>query len=145
MTTSRTTFRLSNPSGVEKLPIGTLSYIRSHTKAKVLTTILEELERSGVSQTELAKRIDKDEAQVSRFLGSPSNSTLDTVSDFLYGIAGAVIKDIVLEYPNKELVKQPEPPQTNTASTADEGDQIARQQITSTSSSEGAQVEELAL
>lgn len=89
MSTSRTTTGLSKPTGNEKISLGTLSYFRTRNKGRVYNLVMEEFLKSGISQTALGKRLDMDAGQLSRYLNSPGNWTIDTLSDFLFAIAGA--------------------------------------------------------
>ena len=56
---------------------------RNRVFAKVIAFINEQAEKEQITQRELAVRLGKDPAQVSRWLRHPSNLTLDTISDLL--------------------------------------------------------------
>jgi hypothetical protein len=90
---------LSSPQGNERIPAGTLGYMRAEVKSVFFDCVLGEFEKSNISQKDLADRIGKGEAQISRYLGSPGNWTLDTVAELLFGISGATVKGILLDYP----------------------------------------------
>jgi hypothetical protein len=89
VTTSPTNFSLSKPAGRTPIDIGTLSYFRQRNKGRVYDLVIEEFERSGITQADLAVRLGKGADQISRWLGSPGNWTLDTESDLLFAISGA--------------------------------------------------------
>jgi transcriptional regulator with XRE-family HTH domain len=54
--------------------------------AKLISFIAEEGERAGVTKKDIANRLEKDPAQITRWLSSPSNLTLDTISDLLFAL-----------------------------------------------------------
>jgi len=57
----------------------------------VFSLVHAELERSGLNQAKLARRLGISESWVSRLLGAPGNWMHDTVSDLLYAISGSEI------------------------------------------------------
>ncbi len=86
MTTSQTAF-LSEILGDEKIPAAKLAYFRrrlsNHVYAAVVNEFLK-LEKAGlINRAELAKRIGRRPEQVTRWLGSSGNWTIETVSDLL--------------------------------------------------------------
>jgi hypothetical protein len=90
MNTSRRTTSLSKPHGAEKIPVGTLGYVRSRNKHNAYALVIEEFQRSGLSQADLARRLGKGTDVVCRWLGAPGNWTLDTLSDLMFAISGAM-------------------------------------------------------
>lgn len=54
----------------------------------ILRKFLEQREKRGLSQAQLARRLCYDPGRLNRLLGAPGNWTLGTVSDLLVGIAG---------------------------------------------------------
>lgn len=80
---------LCNPAGHGKVPNSTLSYFRSRNRHRLYSLIIKEFKRSGLSQADLARRLGKGPDIVCRWLASPSNWRLDTVSDLLFAISGA--------------------------------------------------------
>lgn len=110
MNTSPQTSILSNPSGDEPIPIGTLAYFQGRNRSRIYEAVLREFLQSGISQATLARRIGKRAEQVNRLLGAPGNWTLDTVSDLLFAISGAE-PVYGVQYPLKEPARnyrQPE-------------------------------------
>jgi hypothetical protein len=69
-------------------------------RRQVHSLILSTLKRSRISQATLARRLNKGEDQISRVLRNPSNLELDTISAYLFGIAGASIR-VSLEMPRE--------------------------------------------
>lgn len=84
-----TTATLSEPTGSARIPLSTLGYIRARSKLRAYNLVLTELEKFGVSQADLARRLGKNPAQICRSLAGPGNWTLDTLSDLLFAISGA--------------------------------------------------------
>jgi hypothetical protein len=90
-------------SNVAILPEGTRAYFQDRLRTRLYDLVIRELEAfkaRGMTQAQLAVRIGKRAEQVSRWLSSPGNLTLDTVSDLLLGISGAEL-GMVLEHPTK--------------------------------------------
>jgi len=87
MRISRTT--LSEPKGADRVSEGTLGYFRSRNKHRAYSLVIQEFKRSGLTQADLARRLGKGTDIVCRWLGSPGNWTLDTMSDLLFAISGA--------------------------------------------------------
>jgi hypothetical protein len=88
MPTSQTT-TLSKPTDDERVPIGTLAYFQARNRARLYETVINEFERSNISQATLARRLGKRPEVVSRFLAAPGNWEIDSVSDYLFAMSGA--------------------------------------------------------
>jgi transcriptional regulator with XRE-family HTH domain len=87
MSTSLTT-SLFKPIDTNKVPQGTLAYFRARLKHRIFSLIIKEFKKSGLSQADLARRLDKEPAQLSRLFSGPGNLTIETVSDILFAING---------------------------------------------------------
>lgn len=105
--TISTTSDLYNPRDGERVPSTTLTYLRTRNKMKLFNLVVEEFERSGISQAELAARLGKGPDRISRLLGAPGNWEADTISDLLFAISGAVLK-YELSYPLKMPRQHPQ-------------------------------------
>lgn len=74
----------------EQLSIGMLAYFRGRLSNRIHELVLSEFlnqERAGkVTRAELARRVRRKPEQLSRWLGTPGNWTLDTLSDLLLGM-----------------------------------------------------------
>jgi hypothetical protein len=83
---SQTSF-LSDVLGAGPVPVGKLVYFRGRLSNALHETVLRrllEVEKDlGFSRAELGRRIGRKPEQVTRWLGSPGNWTLETVSDLL--------------------------------------------------------------
>lgn len=89
---------LSKPSGANPIPIGTFGYLRSRNKHRLYSFVVSEFQKSGLSQADLARRLGKKPDVVCRWLASPGNWQIDTVSDLLFACSGAV-PSYGLEFP----------------------------------------------
>ena len=89
MTTSKNGIGLSNPTGSDRIPVGTLGYFQARNKRNAYDLVLEEFEASGLSQADLARRLGKGTDVICRWLSGPGNWTLDTLSDLLFAISGS--------------------------------------------------------
>ncbi|MFZ0694960.1 MAG: hypothetical protein WAN51_12585 [Alphaproteobacteria bacterium] len=90
MTTSLATSTLSKPVPGDQIPLGTLGYFRALNRSAAYELVVVEFQTSGITQAELARRLGKGTDVVCRTLGAPGNWGLDTVSDYLFAIFGAV-------------------------------------------------------
>lgn len=95
------TTTLSPPKSDEKVPNSTLSYFRSRNRHRLYSLVIKEFKKSGLSQAALARRLGKKPDIVCRWLSSPSNWQIDTISDLLFAISGAEA-DYSIKYPLHE-------------------------------------------
>lgn len=89
---------LSKPQGTEKVPAPAFAYMRSRNRQRLYSLIIDEFEKSQLSQADLSKRLGKGPDQVCRWLSAPGNLQLDTVSDLLFAMNGGEI-EYSLGYP----------------------------------------------
>jgi hypothetical protein len=92
---------LSSPRQGERVPPGTLTYFEVINRQVLWELITDEFEKSGISQAELARRLNWDPARVCTILGAPANYTADTVSAVLFAISGGQPKYLTY-YPLSE-------------------------------------------
>ena len=90
MTTSQRDVGLSNPRGAERIAPGVLGYFQARNKHNAYDLVMDEFASSSLSQADLARRLGKGPDLVSRLLSGPGNWTLDTLSDLMFAISGAV-------------------------------------------------------
>ena len=92
MTTSRNPFLSEILSG-QFIPSGKRAYFQERLRNRIYSLILEEFvhksEVENLTQKTLANRIGKGPDQINRWLSSPGNWTIDTISDLLLGISGS--------------------------------------------------------
>jgi len=82
---------LSKPTGREKIPEGTLAYLKTRNRLKAFSYIWGELEKSGLSKAELADRLGKGTDRIAHLLGAPGNWTLDTLTELAFAICAATV------------------------------------------------------
>jgi transcriptional regulator with XRE-family HTH domain len=63
-----------------------LTYEQERLFSQAIETIAGLLESQGVSQRELAARIERDQAQISRLLGGADNTSLKSIARLAYGL-----------------------------------------------------------
>lgn len=88
MTLSQTPF-LSEIEAGRPIPLGKLAYLRERTRNVLYDFIVTKFIKAseqGLSQAELARRIGKKPEVINRWLSSPGNWRIDTISDLLVGI-----------------------------------------------------------
>jgi hypothetical protein len=83
---------LSDPIPGERVSPDTFHYWRARAKREAYDLVLTEFKKSGITKTELARRLGKNLPEVSRMLGGPANWTIATVSDLLFAICGGLPK-----------------------------------------------------
>lgn len=73
------------------IPTRTLVYFRRRLRHELhelaLRVFSHQSKTMGLTRKSMADRLEKDPAQISRWLGAPGNWTLDTFSDLLVGMA----------------------------------------------------------
>jgi hypothetical protein len=107
MTTSHNQFVLSEISGEQPIPLKTRQYFRRLLQDRIheliLEAFIEQENRDRLTQKQLAKRLEKGEDQISRWLHTASNLEIDTIADLLLGMA--VRLDELSVTPIADLVK----------------------------------------
>jgi transcriptional regulator with XRE-family HTH domain len=68
------------------IPAPTLEEFLARLKHRIHSMILDAFKKSGLSQKELAERLDWDEGRISRCLGNSGNYTLKTINALLLAI-----------------------------------------------------------
>lgn len=81
---------MDDTSKTSPVPERDIHYYRQRYKNRVFEHLVsffaEEAQRRGISKRDLAERLRKDPAQITRWLSSPTNLTLDTISDLLLAL-----------------------------------------------------------
>jgi transcriptional regulator with XRE-family HTH domain len=89
------TITLSEPTGSDKVPLGTLAYFRARLKQRIYSLVIKEFKKSAISQADLARRLGMDPARLSRLMSGPGNLTFETTSDLLFGISAAELNPAI--------------------------------------------------
>lgn len=111
MTTSQER-RLSEVRSKEPLSVRTIAYYRKRLRNRLHQIVLGKFMERGMKQADIKRRIDKDPAQITKWLRAPGNWTIDTVSDLLIAMGCELeisIRDIGQE--QEYVVSIPPPPQ----------------------------------
>jgi hypothetical protein len=77
-----------------EIPVPTRAYFQQRFRNRIFKFILEKFataQQDGLTQAILARRIGRSPEVVNRWLGMPSNLTVDSISDLVLGIAGEEI------------------------------------------------------
>jgi hypothetical protein len=90
---------MASTSGLKKPRARDVAYYRqrqkNHVAAALLEFFIEEAERINVTRKDWAEAAGKDPAQLTRWLTSPSNFELDTLSDLLLALGAEMEHRIV--------------------------------------------------
>jgi len=90
VTTSATPSFLTEILEGKVIPARKLAYFRTQLRYALHDVVLQEFLRQEdkveINQADLARRIGRKPAQISRLLGAPGNWTINTVSDLLLGM-----------------------------------------------------------
>ncbi len=92
MTSSPTPFLFELEAGHigPEIPASKRAYFQQRLRNKVFNFLIDKFvtaQRGGLTKASLARRIGKTPDLINRWLGAPSNLTIDSVSDLLLGIA----------------------------------------------------------
>ena len=79
-----------DPTGSAKLSRATLDYVRACHRQQAYDLVMQELQRTGTTQAELASRLGKPRDIIAGLLSGPQDWDLDIISDLLFAISGAV-------------------------------------------------------
>lgn len=90
-TTSQTSF-LDRPTGDEKISERALGYVTETAREEMFDMIATACVEAGVMRSQIAKRLGKDPALVTRQLSAPGNWTIDTISEYLFAINGRLVR-----------------------------------------------------
>jgi hypothetical protein len=99
MTTSQTGF-LSEILAGGKVSEATLAYFRERLRNRIHQFILRQFQarqERGLTQADVARVLGRRPEQINRWLGTPGNWTLDTISDLMLAISKAELE--FSEYP----------------------------------------------
>jgi len=98
-----------NISRVEPISAREIFYFRQRQKNKVFQSVLEYFvslaEKGQITKKELAEKLGKDPAQITRWFNAPGNWTLDTISDLLLAM-GAEMKHEVMSLEDGQIYRK---------------------------------------
>jgi hypothetical protein len=119
MPTSQTQFfsELAVGHSGPPIPEAKRSYFQARLRNRLFNFILGKFvseQSKGLTKAILARRIGKPPEVINRWLGAPSNLTLDTVSDLLIGICGEelspqsepILNQFPRNYPHSDWITQ---------------------------------------
>ena len=85
-------------------------YYRKRHKNRVFAALAsffaEEAERTGVSKKDIAARLGRDPASITRWLSNPSNLTLDTISDLLLALDAEAEPPEIVRFENRGRISK---------------------------------------
>jgi hypothetical protein len=103
---------MENISKLEEVKDRDLFYYRQRAKNRVFEAITaffaDEAERRGITKRDIAESLHRDPAQITRWLTSPSNLTLDTISDLLLSL-GAEMDYVVAKFAERSQPNEMHP------------------------------------
>src|SRR5262249_1617482 len=88
----------SKSNALREISKGDMAYACARYQHQVHNLLVRIIKESGISQKELARITDIDEATISRLLSRPRNMEGNTLSKLVYGASGATIT-LALAYP----------------------------------------------
>lgn len=98
---------MANSSRLSPVSDREIFYYRQRSKNRLFEALVEffeeEADRRGVSKKDIAERLRRDPAQITRWLTTPSNLTLDTISDLLLSM------DAEMDYSVVRFADRPSP------------------------------------
>ena len=108
-------FTLFKPIGDEPIAPALLSYVGRKLKNDFYHQVMEAFIKSGISQSDLARKLGTDKGQLSRQLSAPGNWTIDTVAKLLFAINGHVFVPSTLDVDDGTPVNLTQPVWLNTS------------------------------
>jgi len=103
MNTFHETSLLAEPSGDERIDERALGYVTQTARDDVFDMVANACVEAGVTRANIARRLGKDPAQVSRLLNSPGNWTIDTIAELLFAIDGSFLRP-ARHWPQREAL-----------------------------------------
>lgn len=81
---------MANTSKTEPKRLRDIHYFRQRFRnrifGKIASFFAEEAKRTGITKREIATKLGRDPAQITRWLSQPSNLTIETISDLLLAL-----------------------------------------------------------
>ncbi|AGB73743.1 hypothetical protein RHSP_79501 [Rhizobium freirei PRF 81] len=92
LNTSHETSLLAEPSSDDRISDRTLGYVTQTARDDVFDMVANACVEAGITRANIARRLGKDPAQVSRLLNTPGNWTIDTIAELLFAIDGSFLR-----------------------------------------------------
>jgi hypothetical protein len=74
---------------------------RNRVFSKIVSFVNEVAQKEQITQKDMAERMGKDPAQLSRLFSHPSNLTLDTISDILLAVDAEAEPPVITQFKDK--------------------------------------------
>ncbi|MGB3583234.1 MAG: helix-turn-helix transcriptional regulator [Roseiarcus sp.] len=101
---------LAEPTGDDRVATSDIAYFTARNRRKIYSAVIKEFKSSGITQTQLAKRLGKRPDVICRWLSGPGNWGVDTVSALLFGISGGELSYSVV-HPLRQLPRNYQAPE----------------------------------
>jgi hypothetical protein len=92
------------PTGSNKISRGTLGYICARARQWAYNLLIVEFKKSGVSQADFGRRLNRSPEVISRMLNRPGNWELDTFSAAVFALTGGILT-FAVRYPAQNAMK----------------------------------------
>lgn len=92
MRTFQEASKLSEPHGDEEIDRFNLSYMAGLARDRVHQMLLSAFIESGLTKSQLAKRLGMDRSRLSRIINTSSNITVETLGEVMFAIDGSCPK-----------------------------------------------------
>ena len=103
---------MENTSKLSPVSDRDIFYYRQRSKNRLFEALTaffaEEAARRGISKRDIADRLRRDPASITRWLTTPSNLTLDTISDLLLSL-GAEMDYFVVRFDDRPIPNETHP------------------------------------
>lgn len=96
---------MDNISNNKEISSREIFYFRQRLKNKIFQSVLayfnDSAKNEGLTKKDIARLLDKDPAQITRWFSGPNNWTLDTISDLLLAMDAEIEHEIIPLHDNK--------------------------------------------
>jgi hypothetical protein len=77
--------------------------LKNRVFAKIMAFFAEEAERTGITKKDIALILNRDPAQITRWLSNPSNMTLDSISDLLLAMEAEIDPPPIVRFSERTI------------------------------------------
>lgn len=92
------------PTGANKISRGTLGYICTRARQWAYNLLIAEFKKSGLTQADFGRRLDRPPEVISRMLNRPGNWELDTYSAAIFALTGGLLT-FAVRYPAQNALE----------------------------------------